>query len=82
MTTKRGYAGTGKAQHNSAEWIEAPDAVPTRPSDQSEDREGFTVKRTVTPCSMLAAKHNGLAGGDRGTWGSPIPDELPGSESC
>jgi len=34
----------------------------------------------ITSCGMLAAKHNGLAGGNRGTWQNPIADELPGSE--
>lgn len=28
--------------------MEGAEIVPTRPSDQDEDREGFTVKRAIT----------------------------------
>jgi hypothetical protein len=65
---KDGYAGTGKAQHNSAEWIEAPDAVPTRQDDQ--DRLNFTQKRHTV--QIPNPRHGkGLADGLR---------ELPGTE--
>jgi hypothetical protein len=52
------------------------------PAGQSEvPRAGFSRKAYVTFATQQAAKHNGLAGGDLGTWDNPQPDVLPGTEN-
>jgi hypothetical protein len=71
MAKGKAQVGSGRQYKTiSSDPIEGAEMVPTRPSDQQEDREGFSRKRFVSHIQNLP-HGKGLANGLR---------ELPGYE--